>query len=415
MEQTVRNQISSHPQRIVLMALLVATILKALWAVNSAGTIDAVLFFNFARAIREHGLCQVYTMGPLFNHTPLTGSMAYVLYLASGGEVMAFALLLRLLSIVADVAVVVGMMRNRSLLGNPPWWALTLFALSPVSLMISGFHGNVDPIMVALMFFAALASVGGRPFLSGVLFALACNVKIAPVVFAPVFFFFWLPKGGAWRFAAASISLLVLGSLWPLCVCPADYLRNVLGYGSSWGTWGVTCLLRFTGWDAVQTVGFQNLSPIQTAISQALKFIIIGGIGLMGWRRRRQVGLELIVTIAMGWIWFFIFAPGVGVQYFVWPAPFLLLVAPRGFAILTAAGTAFVAVFYQTASKGVFPWVFINPIFPTLLWSLVGIACWLVFIGLFVVNLRRWWNGCSLRAPVMESGDFGTLGISRSS
>ena len=42
------------------------------------------------------------------------------------------------------------LLRWRSKLGNaPPWWTLILFAASPVSLMISGFHGNVDPVMVA--------------------------------------------------------------------------------------------------------------------------------------------------------------------------------------------------------------------------------------------------------------------------
>ena len=40
-------------RRLPLLALLGATLLKILWAFNSAGSVDAVLFFNFARGIEE--------------------------------------------------------------------------------------------------------------------------------------------------------------------------------------------------------------------------------------------------------------------------------------------------------------------------------------------------------------------------
>jgi hypothetical protein len=32
--------------------------------------------------------------------------------------------------------------------GRPSWWVLGLFAASPISFMVSGFHGNVDSLMV---------------------------------------------------------------------------------------------------------------------------------------------------------------------------------------------------------------------------------------------------------------------------
>ena len=47
--------------------------------------------------------------------------------------------------------------------------------------MVSGFHGNIDPIMVTFLFFAAVAVVKDRPVLCGVMYAVACNIKIVPL------------------------------------------------------------------------------------------------------------------------------------------------------------------------------------------------------------------------------------------
>src|SRR5207244_8376913 len=73
-----------------------------------------------------------------------------------------------------------------------PTWALALFALSPVSLMVSGFHGNTDPVMVMLLVCAVWMCLRNRPVLAGLFFALSCQIKIVPLLFLPAFVFFWL-------------------------------------------------------------------------------------------------------------------------------------------------------------------------------------------------------------------------------
>ena len=55
------------------------------------------------------------------------------------------------------------LIRLRGKLGGPPWWAIALFALSPVAFMVSGFHGNVDSVLAFLLLVAAwLAVVNAR-------------------------------------------------------------------------------------------------------------------------------------------------------------------------------------------------------------------------------------------------------------
>jgi uncharacterized membrane protein len=380
-------------RRTVWIALLIATILKILWAFNSAGSVDVILFFNFSRAIETHGLVHVYTLDSIFNHTPLTGGMVYGLYKLSGGDLLTFASLLRMLPIIADVALVIMLVRFRHLVGKPPWWAVMLFAISPISLMVSGFHGNVDSVMTAVLVGAALATVAGRPVLSGVLLGLACNVKIVPLPFAPVFFFYWWGKGGAWRLALACTLMLIAGAAWPLMVCPREFLNNVLGYGSSWGVWGIPYWIQATGWDAVQKIGFRDLTVEQLRIAMVLKILLVGGIALIGWRRRNVSREGFIVTLAAAWTWFFVVAPGAAVQYFVWPAPFLLLAIPRAYAVITATSTLMLVAFYHTASRGRVPWFYAQPMEGDVAtWSAIGTLSWVAFVGVLVVYAGDWWK-----------------------
>src|SRR5947208_1857864 len=61
-------------------------------------------------------------------------------------------------------------------------WALLIFALSPVSVMVTGFHGNTDPVMVLFLVAAAHGVIKQRPVWCGLLFALSCQVKVAPLL-----------------------------------------------------------------------------------------------------------------------------------------------------------------------------------------------------------------------------------------
>lgn len=377
-------------RRAVFGILLVASLLKLWWVCSSAGSVDAILFYNFADALERMGLFKLYAVEAKFNHTPLTSGFIVLLYRLANGEFLAFTLLLRLASIVADAALVIGLVRWRDRLGNPPWWALAIFAGSPVSLMISGFHGNVDPIMVALLFFAGVAAVLDRPAICGLLFGLACNVKIVPIVFGPVFFFYWLARGRAWRFMLPTAAILLGGSLAPLLVCPRVYLHNVFGYGSTWGVWGVPYLLRQTGWKDLQVIDFQGLSSAQMAIASVLKYTAVGGVLLLAWVRRAK--WDVLATLGGAWLIFFVFAPGVGVQYMAWFGPFVLLLTPRGYTVLTVTAAMMMAVFYHITSGFKFPWFLAMPLGPEApMWSAAAVLPWAAFLIVLWGNWRRLW------------------------
>jgi Gpi18-like mannosyltransferase len=185
---------------ICIVALaLVALILKLAIAYSTIGTNDAVLFYGFAKVLSEHGLEWTYQHSRYFNHPPLTAYYLLGIYALTEQRWcqdigIHFPFLLRLPGIIADFLVVGVLLRMSKIDLRIPTWALALFALSPVSLMVSGFHGNTDPVMVLLLVCAVWMCLRNRPVLAGIFFALSCQIKIVPLLFLPAFGFFWLSQ-----------------------------------------------------------------------------------------------------------------------------------------------------------------------------------------------------------------------------
>jgi hypothetical protein len=268
-----------------------------------------------------------------------------------------------------------------------------LFAGSPVSIMVSGFHGNIDPIMVMFLFFAALAVVKNQPILSGVMFAAACNVKILPILVAPIFLFYWLARGRrpAIAFITSSGALMLAGAAWGLVNCPDGMLRNLFGYGSYWGTWGLTYWLRATGLKAFGLMSFEGLTPAQNVIISALKILMLAGLLTLAWRRRNLGGIEFFTSLGAAFTWIFILIPGAGVQYMVWFAPFILIMAPRWWVALTAASVIYMASFYSFTARRPFPWDLAIPKGPEAAhWAPTTNLVWLLFIALLIREAPSW-------------------------
>ena len=343
------------PRFIVLVALALGTFAKLWLAGTSIGSNDLPLFKGFARLLETHGLVELYRNSTIFNHTPLISAYTVGAHWIAGDSTQSFAFVFRLGGIVADAAVVFGLLRMVRLGVQIPTWALALFAASPVSIMVSGFHGNVDPMLAAALFFTALALREKRWIAAGFALALACNIKVSALLIAPAFGAWVLARDRAAtvRFTVSAVLFTVAGWAWPLIACPDAFARNVLGYGGYWGIWGITQLLRATGNPDFAKISYVGLSAAQTSVIQVLKLIIIGSALGVAWFRRRQ---DLFSTVGAVWLVFFVFAPGAAAQYLVWPAPFLLLLSARGYAAVTVGCGIFLAAFYTVLCNG-WPWV----------------------------------------------------------
>jgi uncharacterized membrane protein len=348
---------------------LASAALKIVIALNTFGTNDVTTFYTFSRSLADHGLEWTYRNGvvwfsalPIFNHPPLTAYYLQAIGYLSHQDLfrscgLTFPFLLRLPGIAADFVVVLVLIRLSQVdkILRIPIWALALFAISPVSLMVSGFHGNTDPVVVMFLVLAAYMCLRERPVLCGIFFALSCQIKVIPLLMLPILFFFWLARGATLRFTIPF--MLLCATMWaePLINFPALFLRNVFSYGSFWGEWGFTYWLRLTQLPQFNGTGAFNLPRAAAAVAFLLKAGIVAAVFAVAWRRRCLRERAVIDSIAYAWIIFFVFSPGISVQYMVWLAPFILLLSPTLYVWLVVTSSIFLFFFYNTIAGGL-PW-----------------------------------------------------------
>src|ERR1043166_4190240 len=168
-----------RPSIWIVAITAVAFIIKAYIAWTTLGTNDVTSFHQFAKALTEHGIEWTYRHDTSFNHPPLTAYFLRGIYSLDNQPFcrqygITFPFLLRLPGIVADFVVILillGLQYSKPNL-RLPTWVLAIMAINPVSIMISGFHGNTDPVMVMLLFIASVMLLRAKPILCGLFLAL---------------------------------------------------------------------------------------------------------------------------------------------------------------------------------------------------------------------------------------------------
>ena len=287
----------------IILALF-AAFLKLYISFNSLGTTDAILFYRFARESQTKTNVEMYSEC-IYNHTPLVTSVLRNLYIFANEYNFNFAFLLRFPSIVADFLIFLMVFKTI------PFKYQCLFALNPALIMISGYHGNIDSVMilgiVASLFFK-------NPLLSGLCFGFAIDIKILPILLLPCL----MQKDIKWFIGAAITTIPVF-----LPFISYEMIRNIFGYQSYWGTWGI---------------GF--LFPKAVWLGGYMKYIIF--ICCIYFRKNIQMAMLAL----------FVFLPGFGAQYMAWLQPFC---RHRKIWALTVLLTSIYTFYIYTVISG-FPW-----------------------------------------------------------
>src|SRR5882762_11014615 len=147
-------------KRLVIFSIGLATLLKLYLAATTTGTLDVAGFTDQLEKIRAFGGIGVYyvrgAFNNPFNHPPFMIHLLKLLGFLSDSTGISFRFWLRLLPSLADIGslIVIWMMPVTLTSQRLGWGSLLLLALSPTSIIISGYHGNTDPIFI---FFVLLA------------------------------------------------------------------------------------------------------------------------------------------------------------------------------------------------------------------------------------------------------------------
>jgi uncharacterized membrane protein len=255
--------------------------------------------------------------------------------------------------------------------------SLVVVASAPVAIMISGFHGNTDPIMMGLVILATYLMTQRRsPWIAGAAFALACSVKVWPLVFAPAFL---LSAATTRRRVAFCVSFMVVATVvampWFLSA-PHLILERVFGYGSFAGWWGIPYFL-----------------PTATYVLKPLVFACVLAVTVFMHRR----AYSLFAQCAMVTFVFLFLTPGFGPQYLAWVVPWTVAAGWRSAALFHVFAGLFVFSMYTAWSQG-FPWTFANARNPIPAWVFgVGLLAWAMLPALIVETYRAY-RACGVAA-----------------
>jgi len=315
------------------------------------------------------------------------------------------------------VAVVVWAMARR--LGRGDTVALSaglLYALNPVPVLVTAYHGQFEEIPLLFIGLAALLLVGlpaarhpraGTVILSGLLLGIGIAYKIWPVLFLPPLALLasgWGAKGtsGAPGRVGAGVRRVETWALYGAC-CLVPLGMTLGGYGLLFGREGVRQAIKgVTGyvgannfcWGYVGVLRSCWAHPAWSRPNQWVlglnKELLVAGLLLAGALllvRRRP--LEGLVTLPLV---FLLFSPGWGPDYSVWVLPVALAIYPAVGRWYTALVLPVVAVtyldsLYASYAHVDFSWSVLKPIEAGLgLLGWVGVVALLA--GVYVLPSR---------------------------
>ena len=370
---------------------MLVAVVKLVVAARTQGTNDLLHWAEFASGVRERGPVGVYAgdYPAVYNHPPLIGWwLAGIDALSSSVSWLPLRLLVRAPAVVADVAcavLVFELLRTRRSL-RVATAAGVLVAASPVLFVISGFHGNTDPVFVLLTLAAGWLLVDRqRPVAAGVALGLALSVKLVPVVAVPVLLVAAVRgRYGAGRLVAGGAAVFAVLWLPVLLRQWTPFAANVLGYEGTLpaeSPWG---LPRFGRWLGIDAGALDALhGPGRFAILLAcclLPAVLV---------RRRPADAPYGIALALAL--FTLLTPTWGPQYLAWAVAAGYLLNPwTATAYNLAAGVLLVETYTRWA--GGFPWDFARAAGLDAAGLAAGVVAWLALaatVGWGVRDLRR--------------------------
>jgi hypothetical protein len=388
--------------RRLLLVGLAALLLKILLALFTFGSTDVLIFEADLAAAGQDGGVTLYRDGirtpwcgeplrpcPPFIHPPFMVHALQgwaLLSLASG---LPFRFWLRFTCALADCGSLVLLVRllihrRRDPRALP---ALTLFAASPIAILVSGFHGNTDPIMIFFLLLSIYLIDGQRSsWLAGTALGMAANFKLVPVLLAPAAL---LSLGGTRRriqFCVGATAIFLVGSLPLLAVAPALTLTSILGYSSQAGSWGLSLLALAIR----ESTGLTWVADMQVRHGKIFSLCLL--LGALLWLRSRSRASAVFLHAGLLMFLFVSSTPGFGVQYLVWLVPWVVELGTLPTAVFYLTGTAFAFAYYRSAATGPFPWYAANtlahpPWNGTVL--AFGLICWVTVCSITLIYVHR--------------------------
>jgi hypothetical protein len=364
-----------NSRRVVIAAITFATVIKLCLAIFTLGTNDVITWQSFVANIHQAGDVTVYQLrgisGDPFNHPPFMIHVLRLLDWINRETHLPFPFLIRFPGILADIGTLCLIYRMQQVaILKASITAVVILALCPISVLISGFHGNTDSVMVFFVVASVFMLLVKRSeLLAGLAFGMSINIKVVPVILLSAFCLHLKTWRARLTFFGAGAVMVLICSLPYVAQAPLTVIKATLGYSGFAARWGLSNFLYAAGVPS-------------DFVRFGWKLVTIAAVlGLPVWMHRRRA--DLYTHIAAVFLVFLFLTPSFGVQYLVWPVPFILSLAlvEVGLYYGSAGAVLFCLYHYWSGGQWYFaeshrlqPWNAASVIAAFVCWTIVGLA-----------------------------------------
>jgi hypothetical protein len=344
---------STWSRRVPLAIAILALCAKLALALTTYGTNDVAAWMEYAWVIHTKGGAFVYTKISEFNHPPFMVRVLEAMAWLADRNWLPFQFWMRLPAILADFASFLVVQRIFAARADGPAdrFSLVWLAAAPISLFVSGFHGNTDPVMTMFLLLAVLfVDRPERILLAGAAFGMGVNIKVVALAFAPAAFFYLPSWSRRVQFFGAAATVVLAGSMPVLVQAPEAIAHNVFGYGSIIGHWGLSRL-------SVLLSGSTEVAPVVR--QSAMLAFVIALVAISFWANRGTQRASLYRQFGLVAFAFLTLTPGFGIQYLAWLVPWLVGIRRSAVSAFHVAAAGFMFAVYTYWSRGL-PWWYAN-------------------------------------------------------
>ncbi|MFB3920865.1 MAG: hypothetical protein ACE145_04040 [Terriglobia bacterium] len=382
---------------LLVMLAALAFAVKVFLALHTLGSFDTLTWQRDLDLIHAQGVPALYREGisyfspegrllieQPFIHPPFVIHLLRVWEFLSNSTSFPIQFWIRLTCALADgcsLLLLAGILRQSGV--GRVLSRLCVFAICPAAILISGFHGNTDPIM--MMFVLAsiyLIECRRAPWAAGVPLGMALNIKLAAVLFMPAIFLGISGFRKKLELGTIAAVTMLAGSIPYIFQEPRLILTRLGEYKSQFGTWGIGRLCSAFGHgDSL------NLECEAYRLYGGYSVLLLITV-LTIWKSKRRSKAPLFEHCGLAAFIFLALTPGFGVQYLAWSIPFAALLTGWPAALYHIVTGGFLAAYYYRVTHA---WpAYLASTFDQPAWYghvlYLGFLCWIVIcVNAFVL------------------------------
>lgn len=249
-----------------------------------------------------------------------------------------------------------------------------LYALNPVSILVTAYHGQFEAVTLLLALLAWFYwRFGRRPLASAAGLGLAILNKTWPVIFLPLLVLRMRSRREQLYYAAVAIAIPTLITLaYILLFSPnvRPMLLRILTHRGVAGYWGPTAVLAMLG---------QTLPAAQSLFDTIVAFrtwlLLAAGLAAV-WLTRQQSLLDAMLTTLLC---IFVVTIGIGIQWLVWLVPFAVLAGEERRLKWYSVAATFMLIIHLYGLH-MYPWLseLLSPPADQWLVRLSGLPAWII-------------------------------------